>query len=76
MEKCYVSNHHPSIADVAVHWWLLVHSSFHGSVNRHSPSHHPLDACYNLVVDEPLDRQFIFWDEFHVTIIIFIHYYY
>jgi hypothetical protein len=31
MEKCYVSNHHPSIADVEVHWWLLVHSSFHGS---------------------------------------------
>jgi hypothetical protein len=45
-------------------------------VNQYSRSHHPLDACYNLVVGEPLDRQIFYWDEFRITIIIFIFIFY
>jgi hypothetical protein len=24
-----------------------------GTMNKHPPVHHPLDACYDLVVDDP-----------------------
>jgi hypothetical protein len=33
------------------------------TVNQHPPAHHPLDACYYSVVDEPQMREYLvsFW---------------
>jgi hypothetical protein len=56
--------HHPSIADVEVHWWLLVHSSTH-----HCTIH--LMPVITRLWMNLWTGSFFFGDEFHVTITIF-----
>ncbi len=48
-QKCRLSNTHEGmIIDTS-----SSSSSSSGPVNQHPPQHHPLDACYYSVVDEP-----------------------